>query len=303
MRERVTTIVGHRPSSAVQRAAATPGALDGVRGPLRNRSGTAVFLCYHSIAAAGPPFITVSPETLECQLEDLRRRGFVAGRLAAVPELAAGRRPERPQAFLTFDDGYVDNFETAFPILRGYGFSPLVFVLPPYVDAAAAFDWPEVATARAEHPALMRSMDWAMVEEMAEAGVEFGSHTCSHPHLPRLGDEQLRQELLDSRRRLRDRLGRCDALAYPFGDWSPRVAAAAAESGYSFAFSLPLGGQRTASPFAIPRINVDHRDWGLRFRAKLSPASRWLFLSPAKVLVRRARSLRHGRDRAGAGRS
>ena len=306
MTERATGIVGDRPRPE-ERVAPAPGALDGAGGAggaLRNRSGEAVFLCYHSVAAEGPPFITISPETLECQLADLRRRGFGSGRLEALPELAAGRRPERPQAFLTFDDGYVDNFETALPVLRDYGFSPLIFVLPPYVDRGAAFDWPEVAAARARYPQVMRSMSWAMVEEMAEAGVEFGSHTCSRPHLPGLGDEELGQELLDSRRRLRERLGRCDALAYPFGEWSPRVAAAAAAAGYSAAFSLPLGGQRTASPLAIPRINVDHRDRGLRFRAKLAPASRWLFLSPAKVLARRARrSLRRGRDRAEAGRS
>lgn len=258
---------------------------------LRNRSGSAVFLCYHSVAPAGPRYLTVSAELFEHQLELIGRRGLRTGGLDDLTALAAGR-PLPPTAFLTFDDGFRDNYETVLPLLRERSQRAFVFVLPPLVDSGAALAWPEVAADADRHPETMRSVTWPMLEEMAAAGFEVGSHGLSHAHLPRLEGEELRQELLDSRQRIAARLGSCETIAYPFGEWSPEVAAAAAECGYRFAFSLPVKtGQRLAGPHSIPRINVDYRDRGRRLEAKLSPTGRRLYLSTAlgstRVAVRR----------------
>jgi peptidoglycan/xylan/chitin deacetylase (PgdA/CDA1 family) len=261
---------------------------------LRNRSRRATFLCYHSIATAGPRYLTVSAELFERQLAELRRRGIRSGDLAALGALEAGRAIE-PSAFLTFDDGFRDNYETALPLLREYGFGAFVFVLPPLVDEGAALEWPEVAADRQRHRATMRSVTWAMLEEMKEGGFEVGSHTLSHPHLPTLDGEALREELWESRARVKERLGGCDTIAYPFGEWSPEVAAAARECGYRFAFSLPTArGQWGATPHSIPRINVDYRDDESRLGKKLSPLGKELFLSPLAASARRlTRSLRN----------
>ena len=115
----------------------------------------------------------------------------------------------------------------------------------------------------------------------------------THPDLPDLSGEALREELWDSRVRIKERLGDCDTLAYPFGDWSPEVELAAADCGYRFAFSLPTKtGQRLATPLSIPRINVDYRDLGLRFAAKVSQPGRLVYLSTAVGAIRaRYRSL------------
>jgi peptidoglycan/xylan/chitin deacetylase (PgdA/CDA1 family) len=119
--------------------------------------------------------------------------------------------------------------------------------------------------------------------------MEVGSHTMGHPRLSRLGDEELAQELLDSRRRIADRLGSCDSLAYPYGDWSARVARAAAAAGYRFAMTLPSGAQRAATPLTIPRIAVDRRDGRARFTLKISPLGRRLLLSRATPALRALR--------------
>jgi len=253
---------------------------------LRNRSADAVFLCYHSIAADGPRYLTISADLFERQLALLRRRGYRGGNRAALAELAAGRSPGRV-AFLTFDDGFRDNFETALPLLREYGFPAFVFVLPPLLEEGGAFDWPEMRADRERYAATMRSVDWAMLERMREGGFEVGSHTLTHPHLSRLTGERLREELSRSRAAIGERLGGCDTLAYPFGEWSPEVAAAAAECGYRFAFTLPTtAGQRKAAPLSIPRVNVDFRDDERRFAAKLSPWGRRVLLSSAVGALR-----------------
>lgn len=259
---------------------------------LANRSRQATFLCYHSISDGGPPFLSLPPETFERQLATMRRHCLAGGGVEALDDLAGGRRLSRPHVFLTFDDGYVDNHATASPLLAEYGFRAMVFVLPPYVDSAGGFDWPELAERRRAHPDIMRSMSWPMVEALAEGGIEIGSHGCRHPHLPDLDDERLREELWSSRERIRARLGRCDVLAYPFGEWDERVAAAAAAAGYSYAFSLPAKGEREGTALAIPRINIDQRDRGVRFAVKLSPLGRRAYLSRSAALLRTVRRQR-----------
>lgn len=253
---------------------------------LRNRSARATFLCYHSIAAEGPRYLTISADLFERQLVRLKRDGFRSGDLRALAAAADGRL-DRRTAFLTFDDGFRDNFETALPLLREYGFGAFVFVLPPLLDTGGAFEWAEVAADCRRYPATMQSVTWAMLEEMREGGFEVGSHTLTHPHLPELEEDDLREELWESRARIKERLGACDTLAYPFGEWSDRVAAAAADCGYRYAFSLPTKtGQRHATPHSIPRINVDYRDRERRFGAKLSAAGKRVILSPAVAATR-----------------
>ena len=260
---------------------------------LRNRSRQAAFLCYHSVAPVGPKYLTVSAELFERQLVALRERGLRAGGPADLQTLAAGEGLA-PSVFLTFDDGFRDNYETVMPLLREYGFRAFVFVLPPLVDQGAPLDWPEVADDCRRFPETMRSVTWEMLGEMREGPFEVGSHTLTHPHLTELGGDALRDELADSRARIVERLGSCDTIAYPFGSWSQEVARAAADCGYRFAFTLPTKtGQRQATPLSIPRINVDYRDSEKRFALKLSPPGKSLFLSPEVATARGAlRSLR-----------
>jgi peptidoglycan/xylan/chitin deacetylase (PgdA/CDA1 family) len=191
--------------------------------------------------------------------------------------------------FLSFDDGFEDNLSLALPLMQAYGFRATVFVLPPFVDGGLPMDWPEVVDRQMSRPAVMRSMDWAMVEQLVEAGMTIGSHTLSHPHLRELDDERLGRELTESRERIQERVGVCDQLAYPFGEWDARVARAAADAGYAFAFTLPFEEQRTADALSIPRLVVDHRDSAPRFLAKISSPGRRLLFSDNR---RRLRALR-----------
>lgn len=218
----------------------------------------------------------------------LDRRGLGSGDLTALRAAASGELIE-PTVFLTFDDGFQDNHDTVLPLLRSYRRRAFVFVLPPLVDVGASLRWPEVEADLEKYPGTMRSVTWSMLGEMREGGFEVGSHTLSHPSLPELHGEELRDQLWDSRSRIIEQLGSCETFAYPFGSWSPEVAAAAADCGYSFAFTLPTKtGQRRATPLSIPRINVDFRDDECRFGLKLSAVGKELFLSPRVASTRRA---------------
>jgi peptidoglycan/xylan/chitin deacetylase (PgdA/CDA1 family) len=255
---------------------------------LRNRSGDATFLCYHSVAPTGPKYLTVSPELFAAQLDEVAARGLATGDLDALERLAAGASLS-PTVFLTFDDGFLDNYETVLPLLRERGMKAFVFVLPPLVESGAPLVWPEVAADAERFPGSMRSVTWEMLGEMREGGFEVGAHTLTHPHLPDLSDAALRDELSDSRARVKEALGSCDVFAYPFGHWDARVAAAVRDCGFRFALTLPTDyGQRRADELTIPRVNVDYRDSGRRFAAKLSPRGRELYLAGSTKVARRA---------------
>jgi peptidoglycan/xylan/chitin deacetylase (PgdA/CDA1 family) len=249
---------------------------------LGNRTRRAAFLTYHAVSDTGPAYLHVPPELFERQLALLQRKGWAPGTTAGLDALAAGRRPAAPLAFLTFDDGYVDNHREALPLLRQYGYRAIIFVIPPMADTGATLLWPEVADDVRDHPGVMRSMTWDEIGEMVEAGTEIGAHTMTHPKLSTLHGEELRQELVDSRKAIIAKLGSCDLFAYPFGDLNAETVRAVADAGYRYAFAQPSSGQASHTRLTIPRVAVDDRDDERRFGLKLLAPVRVGLLSPLK---------------------
>jgi peptidoglycan/xylan/chitin deacetylase (PgdA/CDA1 family) len=85
-------------------------------------------------------------------------------------------------------------------------------------------------------------MDWRQLKELAAAGHEIGSHTCTHEILPQLDDAPLKDEILGSRTLLEEHLGRrVRSLSYPNGDVDNRVAKAVSDAGYECAVTVTCG--------------------------------------------------------------
>ena len=87
-------------------------------------------------------------------------------------------------------------------------------------------------------PTTPRYLDASGVRRLRDFAAEISSHTRSHPILPQLSDEALRDELVGSRAELCQLLGDCQGLAYPNGDSDERVAAAAQAAGYKYAVAV-----------------------------------------------------------------
>lgn len=100
-------------------------------------------------------------------------------------------------------------------------------------------------------------LDWNEVAEMAEAGIDFGSHTVTHPYLDAIGADRLRHELERSRTILEERLRQAPvAIAYPDGRHSPEVVAAAKAAGYTCAVTTVSGPNRgPCDPFLLKRYD------------------------------------------------
>jgi peptidoglycan/xylan/chitin deacetylase (PgdA/CDA1 family) len=220
-------------------------------------------LCYHSVSDEWEHALAVTQRAFERQLRSLLRRGFRP--LAAASLLDGPRRG----LHVTFDDAYRTVLE-ALPTLRRLGVAATVFASSSFAEAGRPLDVPELAAEAAAHPHHLATMTWDELRGIAADGVEIGSHTVSHPHLPRLSDIELDRELGDSRARVEDELGRpCRLLAYPFGEHDERVQAAARRAGYEAAFALAEGSDR-ANRHALPRIDLYRRDSLLRATLKTS---------------------------------
>jgi peptidoglycan/xylan/chitin deacetylase (PgdA/CDA1 family) len=237
-------------------------------------------LMYHRVAAqpAGDQ-LTIAPALFARQMEILARSCRVVSLDGAVAELDQGR--VRPAVAITFDDGYRDFLTQALPVLRRLGLPAAIFVTTRFSDQIAA------------HPRYRTSddrlhLDWSELRELAASqDITIGSHTMSHPFLPSVDCAASWQEIADSRRILRDRLGLpVDFFCYPSGGHGPRELEHVAKAGYRAAVTVAPGLNRTGRrPFELTRTEVTYKDDDIAFRLKLAGG-----FDPLHALLRFARS-------------
>ncbi|MBK5220908.1 MAG: polysaccharide deacetylase family protein, partial [Thermoleophilia bacterium] len=112
------------------------------------------------------------------------------------------------------------------------------------------------------------------LQEAAARGVEIGSHTATHPQLPKVPPAQLESELSGSASQLESLgLPRPRAFAYPYGLWNPRLAKAVSDAGYELAFAVERGCVKACSNrHTLPRTAVHSDDTGRRLHLKLTTA-------------------------------
>lgn len=138
---------------------------------------------------------------------------------------------EHNQIALTFDDGWQDFYDNAFPLLKERGYSATVFLISDYVGKKSNWDYQS-----------KQHLSWETIREMSEHGIEFGSHSRSHVDLRSLDNKALNDELLGSKKVIEDKLGKpVRYFSYPFGRYNERVTEAAAKAGYQSAYSLSTG--------------------------------------------------------------
>jgi peptidoglycan/xylan/chitin deacetylase (PgdA/CDA1 family) len=102
-------------------------------------------------------------------------------------------------------------------------------------------------------------MNREQIERWLSAGLEVGSHTCSHPRLHEVSRAEALREIAESRSALRDRFGACVAhFAYPFGQFTEDVSQLVRSAGYLSAVTVLHGVARACDDrYRLPRILVD----------------------------------------------
>jgi peptidoglycan/xylan/chitin deacetylase (PgdA/CDA1 family) len=218
-------------------------------------------LCYHAVSESWPDKLAVPPKQLARHLRALLFRRFRPAPLADT----IGSHGKL--VHVTFD--HADkSVAKAIPILERLAIPATIFACADYARDGRAFAVPELAERGALYPHELATMTWDELRAVAERGLEIGSHTVTHPHLPELSDAELFRELRESRLQLEDELGRpCRYLAYPYGETDDRVSAAAQRAGYDAAFAL---SSRACGPYELPRVDLYRKDTVLRMTLKTS---------------------------------
>jgi peptidoglycan/xylan/chitin deacetylase (PgdA/CDA1 family) len=278
-----------------------------------------IILTYHRVIdqwdhllAYSQPGMMVTVSTFERQITILKEHFDVVELDAVLADGRLGARATRPRCVITFDDGWRDNYDLAFPILRRYDIPATVFLTTDFIGTDRAFwhtelmylltrskvlsllgadggfrGYPEqvcrhlkrlanigtAASARDFDPLIetvkalcdddtiealvqrlmtaadMRRpliadrrlfLDWDQVRTMAAAGIEIGSHSCSHRILTRIPADRADDELIRSKADIERHIGRTvKHFAFPNNDASDALLEAAASAGYQTAC---LGG-------------------------------------------------------------
>ncbi|MGH9793616.1 MAG: polysaccharide deacetylase family protein [Candidatus Acidiferrales bacterium] len=243
-----------------------------------------VILTYHSVSAGDSP-LKISPALFTEQMEWLTANATVVGLDHLIGQ--GMRTPGQPTVVLTFDDGYADFHAHAAPVLLRLKLPAMVFLPTAYIGRTN--DWPGQPAWVKEEPL----MTWDQVKELADAGVEFGSHTVNHPDLTQLAHADLERELAESRREIEQRTGRKAAhFCYPYGKWSRAVRDATMRH-YVSACTTIAGALREPSGWAgddhglLPRVDAHYVRNPRLFRTMFT--RRFEAYIAARRLIRRAR--------------
>jgi len=151
-------------------------------------------LMYHSVGRVLPDWqwslLTVPWTTFEDHLHWLARRGYRSVDLGEVYDHVSGQKPlAGPCVALTFDDGYVDNWTFAAPLLARYGMRGTVCVTAEFVDPRAVvrptLDDVWAGRARLDDLETRGFMSWDELARVSESGVlSVQSHATTHTWYP-----------------------------------------------------------------------------------------------------------------------
>ena len=263
--------------------------------------------------------IAVTDTGLDNFLQHIKRQFRVIALSEFISTLQSQQpEPQQPQAVITFDDGWRDNFSVALPVLRQHRVPATIFLSTDFLDSTKGFWWqhlgdmlgspdldhgqwqainnalqqltgiknagsagdpagidrlietikrhhydkvPDIIAAIANITATELAphvLSWEECRQMSAQGIEFGSHTLSHPRLSLLQDNELQAELADSKACLQARgIRYVDAICYPYGDYNGDTLKAAARH-YQAGLTTDSGIITTsrAAAYRLPRINV-----------------------------------------------
>lgn len=178
-------------------------------------------LMYHSIEYEKGNTARLPKEKFKEQMKYLKENNYTTLSLEEAYDFFISNKPIPEKAVvLTFDDGYVDNYVEAFPILKELEFKATFFVITDLVDKIPSY------------------MNLVQLKELQASGMDIESHTVNHEHLNQLSYENQVKTLKESKDFLEKSLNKkIQYFAYPYGEFTEETLTAVKETGYKMAFT------------------------------------------------------------------
>lgn len=200
-------------------------------------------LYYHSVKESADNEVTITPEMLRSQLKYIHNQGYVTLTTSDLKAyiLNDSLIPEK-SILITFDDGYMDNYYSAFPILKDFNMVATIFCITSDLDGSYY-------------------LSKEAIREMSAYGIDIESHTINHPHLNKMTYDKQLEELVESKKTLEEITGKeINSIAYPFGDFNDDSLNAAKDAGYVLGFTTKLGlSDRNDNPLTLDRIYINSK--------------------------------------------
>ena len=210
---------------------------------------------YHNIAQAPRGLrrwrsLYVSPGAFARQMWLLKRMGYTGLSMSDAMPYLRGERIGRI-AVVTLDDGYVDNLQSALPVLQRYGFTATCYIVSGGIGRYNDWDAEKLGVRKP-------LMTTSQIRAWHAGGMEIGAHTRSHPHLSQCSEAQLQDEIAGSKADLEDQLGApVTQFCYPYGDMNDRVADVTRAAGYVAATTTQRGRAVIGTDlWRLPRVQV-----------------------------------------------
>ncbi|MFA5168245.1 MAG: polysaccharide deacetylase family protein [Candidatus Omnitrophota bacterium] len=199
-------------------------------------------LVYHCLDPKRfPNKLAISPELFRKQMLWIRKNRFQVIGLEACAKGEWRENLWERKTAITFDDGYLDNFQRAFPILKEFGLAAAFFVTTEDVGKKGF-------------------MTWDMLREMAAVpGIEIGSHALEHKPLSDIPEKEAWISLVASKRVLEEKLGReIKAISYPCGSFNEKIIEMVRGAGYAYGCAASQVHDRkfVGNPYLLRRTKI-----------------------------------------------
>ena len=199
-----------------------------------------IIMYHHVDDRAQVSKLSVCPESFKRQMLFLKRHRYNVVKLEDLPDLIEKRKIPKKTIAITFDDGYENNYTSAYPVLKELGLPATIFIIPALIGRNGYLTWDQVI-------------------EMSESGViSIGSHTMRHAYLPDLAEQKLDIEISDSKRAIESHIRKeITSFSYPVGAFNKYIKDKIMKAGYTIAVATNPGKDYPRHDlFAMKRVRI-----------------------------------------------
>jgi len=275
---------------------------------------TLTVLTYHRVSDSDGYFddvISAKPKAFAEQMKYVHKHCTVID-FNDLKEMVDGKSLPKNAVIITFDDGYLDNYTNAYPVLKKYNLKATISLITGYLGGKGAW-WDRVGYLKKDASKLISElkrlpdsqkerrldkllkgklpnkrmfMNWAEIKKMSGL-ITYAAHTHNHPILTNVSFERAKEEIMESKRIIEKKGHKTNVFTYPNGtpeDMNLKIDNYL-KNNFDFVLSTMYGPNKTGKNlFKLRRIGVEIDDDLDMFRIKLSGFGRFASMAYERFL-------------------